>query len=544
MRIVARRAGVHRGGMAALRLAAAMLILGCGSRPLTIDVEAAGVGGRGGAPGTAGAGGVGGFGRRVGQYRGAHRRRRRGRRRRRDRVRPRDHAGGGLPGRRDAGPVQSRAHRLRRGRDRVPGRCGVRVDDARGGRPGLRLSEHRSDQRQPAGDDRAGVPAATMYWVAPHEQIGATFDFLIDYAVTDGTVVHFTACPATLSAFCRGGRRLSFDVTVHPAVFPTWIPMSGRPAGSPPCSSTAPASDRVCGNLDTLSFSNPRAVVWQNSGALFVSPTAWLTNDGPARPNVCVRAATGGRTSSVAYAAVPAGKSAHVGTSPIEIDPDAARGREGPRHRLGRRDRSRLQQRQPHRIRRPDPLTQVAPILGQMRIPGRFVVVGLLLVFAGCRSDRTGMDGSGGTTGAAGAGGSAGASGGAGGSGGAGLTGAAGTVGSAGAGATAGTGATAGRGGTTGTAGAAGTSATAGAWRRHRNCGRGGDERDRRTWRHHRNRGRGGNHGERGSRGHHRRGGAWRRRRGRIGRGRRRGGQRGRRREAPRAASPGKCAAR
>jgi hypothetical protein len=48
---------------------------------------------------------------------------------------------------------------------------------------------------------------------------------------------------------------------------------------------------------------------------------AWLTNAGARAPTVCVRAATEGCTSSVAHATVPAGKSAQVGTSPIEIDP-------------------------------------------------------------------------------------------------------------------------------------------------------------------------------------------------------------------------------
>jgi len=163
-------------------------------------------------------------------------------------------------------------------------------------------------------------PQATVYAIRPHEQIGATFDFLVDSAVPDGAIVHFTACPGRLGAFCRGGRRLSFDVAVHAPAFPTWVPTTGRPTGSPPCSSTAPASDRVCGDLDTIRFSNPRAVVSRNGEALQVSPMAWLTNDGAHAPNVCVRAATGERTSNVNYAAVPVGRSALVGTSAIEID--------------------------------------------------------------------------------------------------------------------------------------------------------------------------------------------------------------------------------
>jgi hypothetical protein len=310
--------------MAALRLAAAMLVIGCGSRALTIDVDAAGVGGAGGAQGPTGAGG-------SGASAGAS-------------------GGVGVVGAGGAVAETGCAYVTGMEAD-CPGVEALAMSN-------LGVSDYVGDGTVSAGDAafvsltmEAGdedfaypsigltsdnplvtispaLPGATVYAFRAHEQIGATFDFLVDYAVADGTVVHFTACPGRLSAFCRDGRRLSFDVTVNPAVFPTWIPTSGRPAGAPPCSSTAPANDRVCGGLDEISFSNPRAVVWRDGGKLFVSPTAWLTNSSTRAPSVCVRAATGGRTSSVAYAAVPVGKSAHVGTSSIEIDPTLPAGAE------------------------------------------------------------------------------------------------------------------------------------------------------------------------------------------------------------------------
>jgi hypothetical protein len=306
--------------MGALRLAVAMLVIGCESRPLTLGADAGDARGGAGAQGVAG----GGPGAAAGAAGG-------------------DRGGAGVTGGGGAVVETGCAYVTTKEED-CPGAETLALST-------LGVSDYVGDGTVSAGDAafvsltlEAGeqgfgypsigltsdnplvtispaVPEGTVYWVQPGGQIGATFDFLVDYAVADGTVVHFTACPGRLSTFCRGGRRLSFDVTVHPAVFPTWIPTSGRPAGSPPCSSTAPASDRVCGNLDTLSFSNPRAVVWRNGESLLVSPMAWLTNEGARAPTVCVRAASGGRTSSVAHAAVPAGKSAQVGTSPIEIDP-------------------------------------------------------------------------------------------------------------------------------------------------------------------------------------------------------------------------------
>jgi hypothetical protein len=308
--------------MVAFRLAAAsMLVMGCGTRALMLEVDAAG-GGGGGAQATAGAGGaemsagaagaaaVAGGGGTVAETGCAH-----------------------LPAMEVDCPEVETLALSNLGISDYVGDGTVSAGDAASvsiameagdrdfGYPTIGLTTDN-----PLVTVAPELPQATVYAIRPHEQIGATFDFLVDDAVPDGTVVHFTACPGKLSAFCRGGRRLSFDVTVHAPVFPTWIPRSGRPAGSPPCSSSAPPSDRVCGALDTLSFSNPRAVVSRNGGALVVSPIAWLTNDGVRAPNVCVRAAAGGRTSSVAYTTVPIGESARVGTSPIEIDGTLAAG--------------------------------------------------------------------------------------------------------------------------------------------------------------------------------------------------------------------------
>ena len=308
--------------MAAFRLATLMLVIGCGSRPLTIDADAAGVGGGGGVLGAAGAGGAGGLagasgsagvtggGGAVAETGCAY---------------PpamevdcpdvetlaltdlglSDYVGDGTVSAGDAAMVS----------------IAMEAGDAGFGYPSIGLTADN-----PLVTVAPAFPQPTVYAIRPHEQIGATFEFLVDDAVPDGTLVHFTACPGRLGAFCRGGRRLSFDVTVHSPVFPPWIPTSGRPVGAPPCSATAPANDRVCGALDTISFSNPRAVVSRNGGALRVSPMAWLTNDGARAPNVCVRAATGGRTSNVAFTAVPAGTSALVGTSAIDIDGTVAVG--------------------------------------------------------------------------------------------------------------------------------------------------------------------------------------------------------------------------
>lgn len=294
--------------MADLRLAAAMLVLGCGARPLTVDVGAAGVGsvGAGGGGGEGGGGGAGTVA---------------------------DTGCANVTGMEmDCPGVETLALSNLAITDYV-GDGTVSAGDAafvsmtmESGDQGFSYPSIGLTSDNPLVTIAPALPTGTLYALLPHQQIGSTFDFLVDYAVPDGTVVHFTACPSTLGAFCRGGRRLSFDVAVEPIVFPKWIPSTGRPAGSPPCSSTAPASDRVCGGLGDISFSNPRAVFSRDGGALTVRPTAWLTNRSARAPNVCVRAATGGRSSNVAYAAVPVGKSAYVGTSAIAVDATLAAG--------------------------------------------------------------------------------------------------------------------------------------------------------------------------------------------------------------------------
>jgi hypothetical protein len=302
-----------------LRLAIGLLIVGCGTRPLAIDVDAAGAGGAGGGSGT-------------------------------------------------GGPVIETG-----GRGAVAGTVGAGVEtgcaylqpaqpleDCGGAEilslSGPQLADYNGDGNFSAGEgatisitlttgdqafaypsigltsDNPGVtisPAVSFssaYSIGPHEEFTSTFDILIDDLLANYTVLHFTACPGRLSSFCRGGQRLSFELSSSPVVFPSWSISSGRPAGIPPCSSTAPASDRICGGIDEIWLSNPRATFWRNGSTLMASPVAWLTNDSTRSPNLCVRAAAGSRVSNAGYANVAPGKSAQAGPPAIDLGPAPAAG--------------------------------------------------------------------------------------------------------------------------------------------------------------------------------------------------------------------------
>jgi hypothetical protein len=163
------------------------------------------------------------------------------------------------------------------------------------------------------------LPETNLYALTPHQQTEGVFDFLVDPAVAPGTVVHFTACPGRLGRFCRGGPRVSFDLTVQPREPPTWTTAPGRPAGPTSCGIGTSNIDRICAGLDKVTWSNPRAVFFVIGPNMYVSVAAWLTNADVRDHTICVKGLAGDRASSSWYPSVAAGKSTAAGFGGINL---------------------------------------------------------------------------------------------------------------------------------------------------------------------------------------------------------------------------------